>query len=317
MVAHPHMRTSLTGIDPASFQHPLDRQAIASLLKLRGFEMVTRKFLEYGFERLQYVLNIASSLRVTPNQMGGLHAMLLESCRILDVPVPELYVTEGDMNAYTAGATRPFIVLHTGLLNAFDDDEVMAVLAHEVGHIKCGHVLYKSMAQVITAAGEMLGDVTFGIGALLAKPVEMGLRTWDQRSELSADRASLLVMEDVRPCMRMLMKLAGGSGRLEGQTNLDEFLSQVRAYSDGLDGSMTDRLYRLAAGMYRGSHPFTIERAKALNDWVESGESGRILAGNYLRKNTSGGGHVCPNCESPVLPTYHFCGVCSHPLKAA
>ena len=100
-------RALLPGIDPASFQHPYDRQAIAQLATLRGFDMVTRKFLEYGFERLQYVLNIASAIRVNRRQMPALHAMLAESCAILDVPLPELYVTEGGVNAFTAGATRP------------------------------------------------------------------------------------------------------------------------------------------------------------------------------------------------------------------
>jgi Zn-dependent protease with chaperone function len=311
-------RARFKGIDPASFQHPLDRQAVAQLLKLRGFDIVTKKFLEFGFERLQYVLNLASSLRVGKNQMSSLHAMLVECCEILDVAEPELYVTEGDMNAFTWGATRPYIILQTGLLNAFSDDEVMAVLAHEVGHIKCGHVLYKTMAELISAAGEMIGEVTLGIGGLLTKPIEISLRNWDRRSELSADRAALLVVQDEEPCMRMLMKMAGGSGRLESQLSIDEFMNQVRAYNEGLDKSATDRIYRMLAGMYRGSHPFTIERAKALNDWAASDEYTQIVEGNYLRVHApDDAGSTCPNCGAGVMPTHQFCAACGHGLRAA
>jgi Zn-dependent protease with chaperone function len=314
-----YTRNKFPALDPASFQHPLDRQATGQLIKLRGFDGVTRKFLEFGFERVQYVLNIASSIRVGKNQMAGLHEMLLECCAVLDVPEPELYVTEGDLNAYTAGATRPFIVVHTGLLNALNDEEVLAALAHEVGHIKCGHVLYKSMARAISVAGEVLGEVTLGIGGLLIKPIEMGLRTWDQRSELSADRAALLVVQDARPCMRMLMKLAGGSGRMESQLSVDEFMNQVHAYTEGLDQSIPDRFFRLAAGMHRGSHPFTIERAKALNDWASSAEFEQIAAGNYarLKSPSPGPSDACPACHAAILSTYQFCASCGQGLKAA
>ncbi|HEY3057586.1 MAG TPA: M48 family metallopeptidase [Chloroflexota bacterium] len=311
-------RIRLDGIDPASFQHPYDRQAVAQLAKLRGFDMVTRKFLEYGFERLQYVLNIASAIRVNANQMPGLHAMLVECCAVLDVSEPELYVAEGSVNAFTAGATRPFIVLQTGLINAFTDEEVMAVLAHEVGHIKCGHVLYKSMAQVVSAAGEFLGEFTLGIGALLAKPIEIALRNWDRRSELSADRAALLVMQEPHTCMRVLMKLAGGAGRLESQLSLDEFMNQVHAYTDGLERSTGDRIYRLMAGMYRGSNPFTIERAHALSEWASGIEYRQILNGQYTRLGESADRvDKCQRCRAAVLPIHQFCAGCGQALRAA
>ena len=58
--------------------------------------------------------------------MAAHYAMLRECCEILDVAEPELYVMEGGVNAYTSGHNHPFIILETGLLELFDDDEVMA-----------------------------------------------------------------------------------------------------------------------------------------------------------------------------------------------
>jgi hypothetical protein len=37
--------------------------------------------------------------------------------------------------------------------------------------------------------------------------------------------------------MRVLMKLAGGAGRIESELSLDEFMNRVQAYTEGLERS--------------------------------------------------------------------------------
>ncbi len=307
-------RIELKGIDATAFQHPLDRQATDQLRKLKGFDTFMGKFIEYGFERIEYVLNIASCVRVGPRQLPKLHEMLQQSCGVLDISEPELYVSQGGVNAFTSGSNNPYIVLQGGLVDLMDDDEVMAVIAHELGHIKCRHVLYKCMARWIGLAGEILGEMSFGIGGLLVKPIEMTLLAWDRRSELSADRASLLALQEARPCINMLMKLAGGTTRLAGQMDPEEFLTQVRSYSDDMDHSTTDRVYRFLAGMYKGTHPFAIERAKALNDWIDSPEFEQILAGNYTRTAQPVTDGRCSKCGTFAQPGFVFCSGCGERL---
>jgi Zn-dependent protease with chaperone function len=310
----PPKRIELKGIDVTAFQHPLDRQATDQLRKLRGFDTFMGKFIEYGFERIEYVLNIASSVRVGPRQLPKLHEMLQQSCAVLDIPEPELYVSQGGVNALTSGSNNPYIVLQGGLVDLMDDDEVMAVIAHELGHIKCRHVLYKCMARWIGLAGAIIGEMSLGIGGLLVKPIEMALLAWDRRSELSADRASLLALQEARPCINMLMKLAGGTTRLAGQMDPEEFLTQVRSYSDDMDHSTTDRVYRFLAGMYKGTHPFAIERAKALNDWIDSPEFEQILAGNYTRAAQPVTDGRCSKCGTFAQPGFVFCAGCGERL---
>jgi Zn-dependent protease with chaperone function len=304
-------RVLLKGIDPVAFQHPLDRQATDQMKKIKGFDTFMSKFIEYGFERIEYVLNIASSVRVGARQLPKLYEMLQEACAVLDVPEPELYVSsQGGVNAFTSGANSPYIVLGGGLIDLMDDDEVMAVIAHELGHIKCRHVLYKCMARWIEAVAEVIGDASFGIGGLLVLPIEIGLLTWDRRSELSADRASLLAVQEARPCINMLMKLAGGTTRLAGQLDPEEFLTQVRSYGDDMDKSTTDRVYRFLASMSKGTHPFAIERAKQLNDWIDSPEFEQILAGNYKHEAQPVTDGRCSKCGTFVQPGFVFCAGC-------
>lgn len=300
-------RTRFPGLASTAFQHPLDRQATDRLQTMRGFDTLVSKFIEYGLERIDYVLNVASNVRVGPRQLPKVYAMLQECCAILDVSEPELYVRQGLVNAYTSGHTRPFIVLQTGLLEIMDDNEVLAVLAHEVGHIKCNHVLYKAMARTLGPFVEIAGSLTLGIGSLVGAGVEGALMFWDRRSEFSADRAALLVMQDVSPCISMLMKLAGGSARHAMQLDLDEFLHQARAYGEDMENSVGDRFYRLVASMSKGSHPFAIERAKALNTWADTPEYQRILDGAYEQGQ-------CPHCSQPVDPSHKFCAACGKPV---
>jgi Zn-dependent protease with chaperone function len=239
--------------------------------------------------------------------------MLLECCEILDVSEPELYVLQGGVNAYTSGHNHPFVVLETGLLELMEDDEVMAVIAHELGHIKCGHVLYKTMARGIKPLLEIAGKATLGVGGLVGASVEAGLSAWDRRSELSADRAALLAIQDARPCISMLMKLTGGTERHVEWLDTEQFLNQARAYKEGLDDKMSDRFYRFIANM-GATHPFGVERARALDEWVSSPQYNQILLGNYSGIGQLSGARVCPTCGQPAQPGDKFCSSDATPL---
>ncbi|MBI3651675.1 MAG: M48 family metallopeptidase [Acidobacteria bacterium] len=308
-------RVRFTGITPEAFQHPLDRTATENLKRVKGFDWLCRKFVEYGIERIEYVQNIGGSVRVGPRQMPLLYEMLRESCAVLDVEEPELYISNGGVNAYTSGHDHPFIVVQTGLIDLMTDSEVLGVIAHELGHIKCGHVLYKTMARAIKPFFEMLGSATLGAGKLVGAGIEAALGVWDQRSELSSDRAALLVLQDAAPCVSMLMKLAGGTRRLPEQLSPEQFLNQARAYKEGMDDKMLDRFYRFVGSMGI-SHPFPVERARALDEWVNSDDYQGILAGNYARhKQLLLTGKTCPTCKQTTAPDAKFCDNCGTPIK--
>jgi Zn-dependent protease with chaperone function len=309
-------RIPLKGLPASAFQHPLDRQATNNLKKIKGFDWLVGKFIEYGFERVDYVTHIGAGIRVGPRQMARHYAMLLECCDILDVPEPELYVMQGGVNAYTSGHNHPFIVIETGLLGVMGDDEVMAVIAHELGHIKCGHVLYTTMARGLKPLIAMAGKATLGIGSIVGAGIESGLTAWARRSELSADRAALLAMQDARPCVAMLMKLAGGAGLPSECLDAGQFLNQARSYKEGLDQHMSDRFYRFVANM-GATHPFAVERARMLDEWVGTADYNAILAGNYSGTALPAVAELCfnPACMQPLVPSAMFCGSCGTPLR--
>ena len=88
-----------------------------------GLDTVVSKVMEYGFERVYYLENIADNVRVTPRMFPRLHRYLggAANPRLHE---PEMYVTlDPSPNAFTYGHTRPFIVLTSGLVDMLDDEE--------------------------------------------------------------------------------------------------------------------------------------------------------------------------------------------------
>jgi Zn-dependent protease with chaperone function len=264
------------GLAAADFQHEDDLAATRALQALPGMETLVAKVLEIGLERLYYLQNVADNVRVTKAMFPRLHRALGWGCKILDVEEPELYVNLDPVpNAYTFGHTKPFIVLTSGLIDMLDDEERFFVVAHELGHIKAGHVLYTVLARNIASIVEMIGRATLGVGALLGQGLVLALHNWYRDAELTADRAGLLCVQDLNPCVRVFMKLAGGATRLFQEMDQAEFMKQIRAYEDA-DSSSINKVYKAILTAWR-THPFPILRARELDLWHSTGY--RKLAG--------------------------------------
>ena len=258
------------GLDALSFQHPHDAAATDALRAVPGLDVVIVKVLEYGLEKLYYLENIADNVRVTTRMLPRLHKYLGWGCKILDLDEPELYVTLDPVpNAYTFGHKKPFIVLTSALVDLLGDEELLFVIGHELGHIKSGHVLYTILARNIANIIAAIGQATLGIGALLGQGLVVALHDWYRKAELTADRAGLLCVQDLDPCVNVFMKLAGGGGRLWAEMDRHEFLHQIDAYEEE-DRSTLGRAYKTWITAWR-THPFPILRAKELRDWFDEG----------------------------------------------
>jgi Zn-dependent protease with chaperone function len=252
------------------FQHPYDVAATEALKAVPGLDKVIAKIMEYSLERVFYLENIACSVRVTPRMFGRLYRSLGWGCQILDLEEPELYVTLDPVpNAYTYGHTRPFVVLTSGLVDMLDDEECFFVIAHELGHIKAAHVLYTIMARNISTLVTIIGQATLGLGSLLGQGLVTALHDWYRKAELTSDRAGLLCVQELDPCLRVYMKMAGGASRLYTEMDHEEFLQQIRAYEDA-DELLLNKAYKGLLTMYR-THPLPILRAQELDAWHRDG----------------------------------------------
>jgi Zn-dependent protease with chaperone function len=261
---------TFANLEAKDFQHPWDANATEALKSVPGIDLVISKIMEYGLERIFYLNNTASNVRVTERQFPRLYRSLGWGCKILNIEEPELYIAVDPVpNAFTYGHTRPFITMTSGLVDMLDDEERFFVIGHELGHIKAGHVLYTVIARNIAEIIALIGQATLGIGALLGQSLVVALLDWYRKAELTADRAGLLCIQDLDPCIRTFMKLAGGASKLYPEMDRTEFIKQIRDY-DEADFSLLNQAYKILLTTYR-THPFPILRAKELDEWHSSG----------------------------------------------
>src|SRR3954451_10467596 len=269
----------LTDISPKAYEHPADRAATAALKSIPMLDPVVRRLIEYGYERAYRHAYLGASVKIGPKQMPEVWESYLQVLDVLDMPdVYDLYVTNHPItNAMTLGAEKPIIVVDSGLLSLLDAEELQTVLAHEVGHILSDHVLYR------TALAILLGLTGVARVPFLAGLPVLGLRhallEWARAGELTNDRAATLVNRDPLISCRTLMVLAAGlpSKRLD----VDTFLEQAQNFHEPEEG--VDSIQRFWLQI-RAGHPLAVARCREIMDWVHSGDYGRIVAGDYVRR---------------------------------
>ena len=270
-------KTQLTGLRADQFRHPLDLQATTALRNLPGLDVAVRSLLGSVAEDFFYLNNIASSVLVGEKQLPQLHKLLREACKVLDLDPPELYVQQNPApNAYTFAmrGKKPFMVLHTSLIEILTPEEIQAVMAHELGHLKCEHGVYLTMANIIVLGANLLPLW----GSMIAQSLQERMLEWLRCAEFSCDRAALLVAQDPKVVMSVLMKLAGGSPTLAPQLNLDAFIDQARAYEQVTTTDLGKMLK--AAQTQQLSHPVPVLRAKEIDRWAKNPQYQLLLQGN-------------------------------------
>jgi len=258
------------------FQHPWDRQAVSALKAIPGFEFLVKKLMEIGFEQFFRITNLASNVQVKGKMLPRLRETLRYAARILDMQEPDLFITTTPVpNAYTYGETKPFIVLTSGLIEVMDEEEIFFILAHELGHIKCGHVLYKTMARNFKIVLDIAAAATLGVSSLISIGLQLALFDWERKSEMTCDRAGLLCVQNQHIANRAFMKMAAASPKLYNEMDEAEFLRQIRAYEDATDESFINKTYT-ALITSTMTHPFLILRAKQLDTWIENDEFSKV-----------------------------------------
>ncbi|MEO0491323.1 MAG: M48 family metallopeptidase [Cyanobacteria bacterium J06659_2] len=271
----------LVGLKADHFRHPLDLAATEALKQLTGLDVLIRTLLGPLAEQLMYLDNIASSVLVGDRQLPDLHKSLLEACRVLDLEPPQLYIRQHPVpNAYTFAmrGRRPFIVVHTSLIDLLTPAEIQAVIGHELGHLKCDHSVYLTLANIITLFASQLP-----FGGILVQDLQNQMMEWVRCAEFTCDRAALLVAQDPKVVASVLMKLSGGSPTLAPQLNVDAFLEQARAYDAISQNQLGEALKEVRNREL--THPVPVLRAREIDRWASSKDYQKLLQADAIQYN--------------------------------
>jgi len=292
----PTEKKALKGLQASHYEHEGDRSGIEKMKSIPFGDLV-KKFNVYAYEKMETVRLTGSNYQVTKDNLPHVHNALKEVCEVLDVhKAPKLYIESGGINAYTVGTVEPIICMGSGCLSLLSHDELLFILGHEVGHIKSRHFQYHTKASsLLNIAGGIAAFFTLGISDIPKAGLEVVMMSWYRDSELTADRAGLLACQNPDAAFTTLTKLAGYPLRYYGSVSTKDILAQAKEFED-LDEDNFNKVAKIA-NIYDSGHPWTIMRAKELNQWIEGGGYKGVLDGRALQNYTyadGGGGRSGP-----------------------
>jgi heat shock protein HtpX len=149
------------------------------------------------------VLRMYGAQEVTEAEAPALHGIVRDLIRRADLPMPKVYRLPQDApNAFATGRDpeHAAVAVTDGLVTLLDREELIGVLAHELGHVKNRDTLIMTVAATIAGAVGMLANMAHW-GLLFGSGRSSGE---DERSHPLAGLLGVIVA----PIAAMLIQLA-------------------------------------------------------------------------------------------------------------
>ncbi len=150
--------------------------------------------------RMQRQMVLGNSLQVEYSDYAWLRDWANHVAADLAMPRVEMFVTQDPvMNASAFGFARPYcIVLNSGSIRYLTQDELKAIVVHEMAHIKYGHT---------TASVYLLPFLSMPFVSIVTGWIA---GFWNRRTELTSDRLALMYLEDGELVKNALVKIHVG-----------------------------------------------------------------------------------------------------------
>jgi Zn-dependent protease with chaperone function len=186
-------------------------------------------------------------MRVGARSMPGIHRAVEHAAERLQLTsLPEVYLkanpTVNAMVANGPDGTSPVVVLHSGLVDLLEMEELASVIGHEFGHALLRHHRpFGSMAMDDTRIALTLENIRSG--------------------EISADRVGLIAAGSLEHALRAELKILGGVQRHQLPTDIEPFITEAQAALDA---------HRACEHRVEGTHPESAFRIWALARFAQS-----------------------------------------------
>ena len=229
-----------------------DRDLFEQLIQSRDIAGAIARFESEAPDLGARRLLLGTALRLSPEMAPDVHA-ILDACRTtLGVEQPvETYVYPSPL--FNAAAVRPergllFLMLSSGLLEAFEPEETRFVVGHELGHHLFGH---HRLPVGILLDGR----------SRIAPSLALRLFAWQRYAEISCDRAGMVCAGGLEAAARGLFKLASGLRGGRVRIVIEQFLAQA--------GDLREEVGRMARAEepartdWFATHPFSPLRLRA------------------------------------------------------
>ena len=225
---------------------------------------------------------LGTSLQISDKHFYRLKQIVEEQSKVLKIKEPKLFITlDPYPNAFTLGYKSPYsVVLNSSLVEGLTEEELEAVIAHELGHIKFNH---PRITSIVNPAGQNVFILTQIFGF------------WRRSTELTADRVSLLVTENPRALITALIKISVGTKFLE-QIDEEELLKQSKMVKESIFNKSGELLL---------DHPYLTKRINRL----------LLLAKEKGLPYYKSGKMFCTNCGKEMNISAKFCPECGFDIR--
>ena len=211
------------------------------------------------------------------------------------LPMPRVYLIDSKQpNAFATGRSpeNAAVAATTGLLELMSEEEVAAVMAHELAHVENRDTLIMTVTATLAAAISMLGNFAFffggnrnnplgGLGVLLAMivaPLAAGIvqMAISRTREYSADRRGAEICGQPLWLASALKRIAVAAGRIPNHAAERSPSTAHMFIINPLNGDRADNLF--------STHPSTENRIAELvklaesPDFVPAGSERRVEA---------------------------------------
>src|SRR4051794_17095317 len=139
-------------IHPRAFAHPADKMATSTFAQVPMLPELLKKLSQLSWEERFRAHHMNNSVQLGSNQFPSIWRMVNEVAERLCIPVPKTYISrQGEANAFAFGKNVHSIVLTTELIELMTERELQGIIAHEMGHILCEHLLYMDVGLALTS----------------------------------------------------------------------------------------------------------------------------------------------------------------------
>lgn len=279
-----------TPVDCEQYIHQLDKVTLEALKKIPLLDTICAKLLSIMNDRQNTIINMSTKIHITEKQVPKVYNMVKSISNKIGIDMPELYLElNREPNAYTYGTEKFTIVIHSGLIECLEDDELYAVLAHECGHIACKHGLYHTIGAMVLNGGEIglnelanylntkgfVGAIAGNVIAAVDSALELAFFHWYRCSELSADRVAVICCGSADPVIETMMRLAGGTTHIDSEINKELFIAQAAEYQESVDKNKINKGLEFLLTK-NDTHPLLAVRAYEARKFAMSEEFKRI-----------------------------------------
>ncbi len=210
---------------------------------------------------------LGTAVKVTDQQYPRVYQAARAAGAALRVRVPAVFASPSDALKVKVLGTEdaPHLIVSLEIAERLDDTELLAAIAHELGHVQNGHIFYA------TALHYLSNSAAFYV-RWVVQPAIMTLQAWSRRAEVTCDRAALLAVRDLDKTLQALVSLELGVDK-HSAFNAEEYL---RTLTDAKAADMRKGLGRYAE-LFR-SNPYVPKRVQAL----------RLFAGSAMYAQATG-----------------------------